>query len=524
MQSAKEILLQMHQRGITLWCENENIRYKAPENVFTQEDLNLIRENKQEILHLLKEIQNSRKIEKNEAERYEKFDLTAIQNSYVRGRDQNYELSGIGCHGYIEITYDEVIEQDKFIKAWNQVIAKHDMLRAVIYPEGFQKVQETVPEVQIPFFDLRNQPENAVASKMDEIRSELAQKQYPLGVWPLFDLKVTIHNEHKSIIHFSLDMLVCDFISSNIILNDLEAVYHNRTEDISKPETLFRDYISYKKTEEAYQFLKKSDDEAYWDKKIEVMGEAPELPVLDASNYGEEAEFDQYKIKIPREKWNQAESLAKKYKITPSMLIFSAYAHVLSYWSKSEDFCVNITLLNRPELSSDIGEIVGDFTEVNVADVKIDPAKSFLDNTITIQKNMWEDLSHNAFSGIEVLRKMSKVRKKNVIIPVVYTSTVGIADRNAVLRNQKITYKISQTPQVWIDCQAEETQDEITVNWDVRKGIFNYEVVEDMFESLTNLLNQLCTGEEAVLQEKKLSLLPPSVESVRTLVNQTEKD
>mgnify|MGYP000273185138 CR=1 FL=1 len=33
--------------------------------------------------------------------------------------------------------------------AWNKVIAKHDMLRAIIYENGYQRVQKDVPEVKI---------------------------------------------------------------------------------------------------------------------------------------------------------------------------------------------------------------------------------------------------------------------------------------------------------------------------------------------------------------------------------------
>lgn len=519
--NAKQIVLEMHKKGIEFWCEGDNLKYRAPENAITKEELDMVKEHKEEIIALIKTMESSELVS-DRTQRYEKFELTTIQNSYVRGRGANYELSGIGCHGYIEITYEEEINGDKFEEAWNLVIARHDMLHAIIYPEGYQIVQESFGRVQVPVYDFRQKEEAEAKRKIQEIREELSQKQYDLGAWPLFDLRVTIH-EGRSIIHFSLDMLVCDFISSNIILNDLEAIYHNRCEEVSEPKTLFRDYIAYKKQEEDRNFLKKMDDEAYWDAKLVNMGEAPELPVLDAADYGEEKEFEQYKIVIPKEKWKRVAKVMGKHKVTPSMTIFSAYTHVLSYWSKTDNFSVNITLLNRPKISEDISEIVGDFTEVNVTGITIDKDKNFLENTIGMQLGLWEDLSHNTFSGIEVLRKMSKTRKKNVIIPVVYTSTVGINEKNAILKNQKITYKISQTPQVWIDCQAEESMDAITVNWDVRKGVFGHEVVEEMFESFRQLLERLCEDCEAVLEEKNLTLLSTRTEMIRKKVNQTEK-
>ena len=49
-------------------------------------------------------------------------------------------------------------------------------------------------------------------SKLNEIRAELAHKQYQADCWPLFDLYLT-DTIDKSILHFSIDMLLSDFIS-----------------------------------------------------------------------------------------------------------------------------------------------------------------------------------------------------------------------------------------------------------------------------------------------------------------------
>lgn len=38
------------------------------------------------------------------------------------GRNEYFELGGIGCHAYIEIEYDSILDVDKINKAWNLVI------------------------------------------------------------------------------------------------------------------------------------------------------------------------------------------------------------------------------------------------------------------------------------------------------------------------------------------------------------------------------------------------------------------
>ena len=80
----------------------------------------------------------------------------------------------------------------------------------------------TVP--QIVFSDLSDM-ENAeviIAQK----RESLTKKQYRVGTWPLFDVEIT-KLKNKYILHISLDMLVADFVSINVILNEFEEVYYN---------------------------------------------------------------------------------------------------------------------------------------------------------------------------------------------------------------------------------------------------------------------------------------------------------
>lgn len=50
-------------------------------------------------------------------------------------------------------------------------------------------------------------------------------------------------------------------------------------------------------------------------------------------------------------------------------------------------------------------------------------------------------------------------------------------------------YKISETPQVLIDCQVSKTIDGVLVNWDVREGVFPRGLIDEMFESFTEYIH-----------------------------------
>lgn len=111
------------------------------------------------------------------------------------------------------------------------------------------------------------------------------------------------------------------------------------------------------------------------------------------------------------------------------------------------------------------------------------------------------------------------------MIPIVYTSTLGVSDSdNSFLSRSNISYKISQTPQVWIDCQIAEENGGVAVNWDYRTGVFLQNVIRDMFEAFERVLKRLGKKDNTVLKETDPIGLPEKTQAVRNKVNATERE
>ena len=100
---------ELAEKEIVIWCEGDSIKFKAPKGAMTEENKNKLRQYKSEVLDYLK-AHNNLVFTSDTKRRYEKFPLTDIQNSYVMGRNRLYELGGIGCHGYIEIEVNRLLD------------------------------------------------------------------------------------------------------------------------------------------------------------------------------------------------------------------------------------------------------------------------------------------------------------------------------------------------------------------------------------------------------------------------------
>lgn len=421
--SITELLDILNNKNIVVWKEGCNVKFKAPKGSLTDELKEQLKINKSMLLEYLDKEKNIY-FKRDEINRYEEFDLTEIQSSYLLGRNTAFELGGVGCHGYMEIEYNELLDKDKIEIAWNKVIKKHDMLRAIIYKNGKQKVQKDVPFVEIE--------ENfSIDEKELDLREKLANKQYKIGEWPMCDIAITKINE-KTLLHFSVDMIVADYISMNIILKDLEDFYYNPEKEACNSSS-YRDIVIYEKERKQNKSANSQEDKKYWENKIENMGNSPFLPTLKTVDI-EDSSFLQKSIFLNEDMWSKLCDLSKNIGVTVSAVVMSVLSEIVYYWSGTNKFCINTTLFKRSSLNiKDINEIVGDFTDVNVSAIDIDSKLTFKDRIINLQKNLWMDMEHNSFSGVEVLRMLSRLKGENVVVPLVFTSTVGLSNENDVL-------------------------------------------------------------------------------------------
>ena len=513
----EQLLLSYQKRGVELSLNQEKLRFSAPKGTLTQEDQDILKAHKQAIVNYLADHPNSSLI-LDPSNRYQSFPLTDIQSSYLVGQEDFYQYGGTNCKIYTEFAFDE-LDPKRVQWAWEQVIRHNDMLHAVIEKNGTQRVLEEYQIPNIPFYDLSGQTDAHITQQIAQMRTRLTQKQYPAGTWPQFDLELTKLPTHD-LLHLSLDMLVADFVSINLILDAFEQFYyHNQFSGLT--DLTFRDIVVYRENMKQTASGKKKyeEDKAYWLEKIETMPGVPELPIKEVPEE-EGVLFTQYNFFLDEQQYATLCEIAKNERLTPSNLILTAYAETLRTISKNKTFCINVTMSDRPPIRPDIHKVVGDFTIVDVLEIEPAHNKTYLQQAQCIQERLWHDLGRQSFSGTQVLRELGKKSKSNITVPVVYTSTLGALNEKANRKGQ-VAYTISQTPQVLFDCQVLEVDGKLRINWDVRTGALLENVAQEAFalfyETVCRLIEQDGLHQTIVLQ------LSEMVQSVRDTTNATDE-
>lgn len=455
--------------------------------------------------------------------RFEPFDLTDIQQAYWVGRSGMLGMGRISCHGYSEYDFDD-LDPERFQKAWRRLIQRHEMLRAVVLPEGRQKILETVPDFVIPVYNLAGLGDHAAGDRLAEVRSEMSHQIFASDQWPLFDVRISRLGGVHSIVHMSMDFLLTDAHSMRNLFEELWHYYNNPDVPLPALTLSFRDYVLSEKSfrdSPVYQASRQ-----YWMERLDTIPGAPELPTVKTLEDVDSPVFVRRRALLEAAGWKKVKNRASTAGVTPSGILMAAYAEVLAVWSKSSHFCINITLFNRLPVHEQINDIFGDFTSLTFLEVDMPEGAGFEARARHIQNQMLRDMEHRWFSGVQVLRELGKKAPGNRvnIMPVVFTSNLiaGMSgkDTGPLGKAGKIRHGVSQTPQVWLDLQVHEDGGDLVIFWDALEEIFPENVLEDMFHAFVALLERLA-DDPAVWDAVYIPMVPQSQLDVRARMNDT---
>ncbi|WHT16975.1 amino acid adenylation domain-containing protein [Crossiella sp. CA-258035] len=527
-QPVAALLAELGALGVRLWADEGQLRYRAPAGVLTGDLLARLKAHKSTVLAHLTEQAGAAALTARPEERTEPFPLTDIQAAYLLGRQDAFDYGGVSCHGYLELTFPD-LDPDRLSVAWAILVRRHGMLRAVVHPGGYQQVLAEVPDRPIRTDDLRGRPETEVAEAIERTRTALADHIYQPDQWPLYDLRLT-RADDRAVLHISVDLLIADYLSVNRLLTELGRLYHHPDRPLPELEITFRDYVLAERAlgdGGSAHAAARARDHAYWWDRIDSLPGAPELPLAHNARSRGRAEFTRHRITLSTVEWSALRGLAARHGVTASAAVLSVFAEVIGRWSRNPRFTLNVTLLNRLPLHPQVDQLIGDFTSVNLLEVDRTEPRDLAGLTQALQARLWADMDHRLCTGVEVLRELARRRgRAAALMPVVFTSMIGLGDdsdeahANGLLALGDLGFGITQTPQVWIDCQAMEAKGQLLLNWDVRTGLFPDGLVEDAFTTFADLLRGLAAEETAWTAADPVAL-PARQRAVRERVNAT---
>ncbi|MFF4568533.1 amino acid adenylation domain-containing protein [Streptomyces sp. NPDC001410] len=473
-----------------------------------------------------------RKLVHDRAARFEPFTLTDLQQAYLVGRSSAFELGNVSTYFFIEVDLDDV-DLDRLTAAFRRLIDRHDMLRAVVDPEGTQRVLADVPPYEPHLVDLSQCTEQERERRLAEIHHEMKHQVFDTTVWPLFDIRATRIDHRRTRLHIGLDALIIDAWSTSLLFREWAAAYQDPGGRLPELAVSYRDYVL--AAREQQQSPAYAASLSYWRERVKTLPPAPELPLAISPSALTQPEFTHRSGRIEADSWARFKQYAAGAGVTPSAALCTAYAQVLAAWSKSSHFTLNLLVFNRAPLHPDVESVVGNFSATTLLEVRGPVAEAFTARAERLQKQLWQDLEHSRVSGVQVLRELHRAggNAAGAGMPVVFASTINFAARDGAsaaggfaqhllgmgANGREVSSQI-RTPQVWLDHQVVEDSGALVLNWDFLAELFPAGMIDEMFDAYVDVVRGLCEDEGA-WQRPAAVLVPGGQLEVRRKVNAT---
>ncbi|MEM9163035.1 MAG: amino acid adenylation domain-containing protein, partial [Cyanobacteria bacterium P01_F01_bin.4] len=381
--------------------------------------------------------------------RHQPFPLTDIQQAYWLGRAQAFELGNIGTHGYREI--DGVgLSVAQIEQALNSLIDRHDMLRAVVNPDGQQQILPQVPRYTIAVTDLRANTPIHAEQQLEALRDRMSHQVFAPGQWPLFQIEAAQLRDRKIRFYVSFDVLIGDAWSFQLLGREMAQLI--RGDNLSPLSISFRDYVIAEQAFRGTAAYQQATD--YWQARLPELPPAPDLPLTMAPSQVKSPHFERRSGRLEPQLWQSLKQRAYRANLTPSGVVLAAFAEVLTSWSRQPQFTLNLTLFNRHPVHPEVNHLVGDFTASLLLAVDNSGEDAFMTRAQRLQTQLWRDLDHRAVSGVQVLRELARQQNRSpgALMPVVFTSTLNQAIPATAPQDwqAETVYSVSQTSQVYL--------------------------------------------------------------------------
>ncbi|MEU1294364.1 amino acid adenylation domain-containing protein [Streptomyces sp. NPDC005840] len=453
------------------------------------------------------------------AEPGEPFPLAVMQHAYWIGRGDDTTLGSVAAHLYVEFDGADV-DPARLDTAVRALAARHGMLRARFTDDGRQQI---LPEPARPgtvVHDLRDLDQETAEARLEEIRQAASHARLDVAAGEVSSVQLSLLPGGATRLHVDVDMLAADALSYRVLLSDLAALYLSPGTPLPEIRTSYPEYLAERRE---VRRLSREQSRDWWAERVPELPAAPALPLVPEAERADPTRVTRRHHWLPPEEKRRLADRAHRHGLTPAMAVATAFSEVLAAWSGQQRFLLNVPMFDRRGSHPDVDLLVGDFTSSVLLDVDLGGRGTFTEHARRLQDRMHTDAAHADYSGVEVLRDLTRFHGEQVLAPVVFTSALNLGelfDTGVTRSFGTPAWIVSQGPQVLLDAQVTEVDGGLLVNWDVREDAFPDGLVDAMFDAFHGLVTRLGT-DDTVWERPVPALLPTAQTEVRARVNAT---
>lgn len=439
----------------------------------------------------------------------EPFALNDIQQSFWSGRTLLAAAQRVGCHIYLEFDWPD-LDIYRLNQAWNRLLARHDVLRIRLRDDGRQQVGEPTP-YRFKIRDLRRAEPAERERSLSVLRGSMSHKVYLAGQAAFFEISVSLLDPQYSRVHLSIDELLVDATSVELLLQQWLMVYREPAAELPDQGLSFRDYqlsLDAFRSSPRYQ-----RDLQYW---VDKLAQAPAGLCLPKALRPAGRERRRLTSTLEQGRWRRLKEQGDALQVSGTALLLTLFGLVLRPANADKAFSLICTLYGRSPVHPAVDRLIGPLISTQCFAFDCAPDETLAELAQRVQRQLLEDLNHSSASAVSALREIRRRGDPSLAAgsgEVVFTSMLNNpAIEAAQSFGDARHYCVTQTPQINLDHQLRECGGALSFSWDVAIDCYPDGMIDQLFCAYCQLLVMLADADGWALKAAGLVERPPLAE------------
>ncbi|SMD25144.1 non-ribosomal peptide synthetase [Kibdelosporangium aridum] len=293
---------------------------------------------------------------------------------------------------------DGPLDAQRLRAAWNQLVTRHESLRASFHELGSgETVQVVVREAEIPWreADLSHLDEAAAAAEVERLLAEDRAQRFDVTQAPLLRLLLIRLSEDKHRFVVTSHHVLLDGWSTPIVLGEMSTGYSGG--QVSSTAPSYRDYLAW---------LSRQDEEATRSAWRSELAGSDEPTMVDADADKTMVMPDEHSEWLSEEATQTLTDFARGHGLTVSTILHSAWALVLGRLAGRTDVVFGTVVSGRPADVPDVERMVGMFINTVPVRVRLEGSQPVLEMLKDLQSRQ-SALTEHQYLGLPEIQKVA---------------------------------------------------------------------------------------------------------------------
>jgi len=406
------------------------------------------------------------------------------------------------------------LDKELLKRCLNEIIRRHEILRTTFHENvnGPIQIVHSPWKASVPKIDLSSLPETVRREEAEkQINSVFAQSfdfsRLPLVKWRLYKLGeeeyVFLHMEH----HF-----IHDGWGVAVFLNELKTLYASFKDGKESPlEKIPIQYADYAVWQRYYLAGERLEEKLlYWENRLKDYPQILSLTTDYPRPYVQSLNGGAIRFDIERRLYHSLREFARNHKITLFTVMYSAFALLVSKYSRQKRFLIGTGVANRTIRETE--PMMGMFVNMVLLYSDLTDNPTFLDLLQTTKEAMLLDSAHYDIPFMHIVKRLKagNVPGRNPMFQVIFAfhdSAVPLLDfadlkgrlierHNSTAKTDMNVICIPRAEQHVAGSMGHPESEDLTILWEYNSDLFDRETIQRMLDHYLVLLAALLDSPE----------------------------